>query len=357
MLESKTLLVIEDNEDVRENTAEILELANYEVLTAANGKEGVALAKKHLPDMIICDIMMPELDGYGVLHILSHNAQTAKIPFLFLTAKAEKSDFRKGMNLGADDYITKPFEEVDLLDTIHRRLEKADLITSNIDSTSASNTIFNRQNVEKHLQKLAENQKVLSVPAKHTLFYEGSYPNYLYFIESGQVKIFKTNMDGKELMTDLHQAGGYFGYKALFLDDSYAVSAITLEESRITLIPKMAFFDLLEEEPPLYRYFLQILTKKIQRREKRLLQLAYDSVRMRVASALLFCSNQGEGKDVAAQERVSIHISREDLASYVGTSKETLIRTLSDFKQEDLLITKGRYITLTNLKLLQEIAS
>lgn len=357
MPHTKTVLIIEDNEDVRENTAEILELANYEVLTAANGKEGVALAKEHLPDMIICDIMMPELDGYGVLHILSHNPKTAKIPFLFLTAKAEKSDFRKGMNLGADDYITKPFEEVDLLDTIHRRLEKADLITSNNEASPPSNATFHRKGVEKKLHKLVENQKVLSVPAKYTLFYEDSYPNYLYLIESGQVKIFKSNLDGKELITDLYQAGDYFGYKALFLNSAYTSSAVTLEESELTLIPKMAFFELLEQEQQVYQYFLQILTQKVQKQEERLLHLAYDSVRTRVASALLFCSNQGAEQKSGFQERVSIHISREDLANFVGTSKETLIRTLSDFKQEGILVTKGRYITLTNLKLLQEIAS
>ena len=96
---SRKILIIEDNLEVRENTAEILELADFEVITAENGKIGVALAKEHLPDIILCDIMMPELDGYGVLHILSKNEATASIPFIFLTAKAEKSDFRKGMSL------------------------------------------------------------------------------------------------------------------------------------------------------------------------------------------------------------------------------------------------------------------
>ncbi|MEM9986339.1 MAG: response regulator, partial [Bacteroidota bacterium] len=120
----KRILLIEDNPGMRENTAEILELADYEVLTAQHGKEGVALAKEHLPDLIICDIMMPELDGYGVLRMLGANKDTSSIPFIFLTAKAEKSDFRRGMNLGADDYITKPFDDVELLDAIEMRLKK-----------------------------------------------------------------------------------------------------------------------------------------------------------------------------------------------------------------------------------------
>jgi len=122
----KKILVIEDNLDVRENLAEILTLSGYAASTAENGKIGAAKAQAELPDLILCDIMMPELDGYGVLHILSRQAKTADIPFIFLTAKAEKEDFRRGMSLGADDYVTKPFDDVTLLQTIESRLKKSE---------------------------------------------------------------------------------------------------------------------------------------------------------------------------------------------------------------------------------------
>ena len=120
----KTILIIEDNTDVRENTAEILELANYKVLQAENGKVGVEMAQKAMPDLIICDIMMPVLDGYGVIHLLSKNADTASIPFIFLSAKSERTDFRKGMEMGADDYISKPFDDVELLKAVESRPKK-----------------------------------------------------------------------------------------------------------------------------------------------------------------------------------------------------------------------------------------
>jgi CheY-like chemotaxis protein len=113
----KRILIIEDNTDVRENLAEILTLSGYTVETASNGKIGVEMALLNPPDLILCDIMMPELDGYGVLHIVSRNAKTADVPFVFLTAKAEKEDFRRGMSLGADDYINKPFDDTALLQT------------------------------------------------------------------------------------------------------------------------------------------------------------------------------------------------------------------------------------------------
>ena len=124
----KKILIIEDNEDVRENTAELLELANYNVVVAENGRVGVVKAREEQPDLIICDVMMPELDGYGVLNMLSREPETSVIPFIFLTAKADKSDFRKGMNLGADDYLTKPFDENDLLDIIQIRLKKSEVL-------------------------------------------------------------------------------------------------------------------------------------------------------------------------------------------------------------------------------------
>ena len=120
----KKILLIEDNDDIRSNTAEILELSNYKVIVAENGKIGVEKAIEHRPDLIICDIMMPVLDGYGVLHAVHKNEAIKNTPFIFLTAKTERGDFRKGMELGADDYITKPFSGTELLNAIDSRSEK-----------------------------------------------------------------------------------------------------------------------------------------------------------------------------------------------------------------------------------------
>jgi anti-anti-sigma factor len=119
-----TILAIEDETEIRENIQEILELEGFDVLTAENGKIGVQLAQEHHPDLIICDVMMPELDGYDVLIALRQDPSTIKIPFIFLSAKAAKDDFRKGMSLGADDYLTKPFTPRDLREAISIRLEK-----------------------------------------------------------------------------------------------------------------------------------------------------------------------------------------------------------------------------------------
>jgi DNA-binding NarL/FixJ family response regulator len=120
----KTVLVIEDHPDMRRNLATILEMENFAVVTAENGRQGVEQAHRCRPDIILCDVMMPELDGYGVLAELRRNPAAAAIPFIFLTAKGERRDIRTGMNLGADDYLTKPVTASELLAAIDARLER-----------------------------------------------------------------------------------------------------------------------------------------------------------------------------------------------------------------------------------------
>jgi DNA-binding NarL/FixJ family response regulator len=121
----KKILVIEDESEMRRNLTTILRLEKFHPLPAETGRVGLELAKKERPDLILCDVMMPELDGYGVIAALRADAETVTIPFIFLTAKGEKPDIRAGMNLGADDYLTKPVAKADLLAAIHSRLQRA----------------------------------------------------------------------------------------------------------------------------------------------------------------------------------------------------------------------------------------
>ncbi|GAA5481277.1 response regulator transcription factor [Haloferula sargassicola] len=122
---NKTILIIEDEPEMRRNLATILRLEKFTPLVAANGREGVEAALREKPDLILCDVMMPELDGYGVLRELRSEAATRATPFIFLTARGEKPDIRSGMNLGADDYLTKPVAKRDLLEAISSRLKRA----------------------------------------------------------------------------------------------------------------------------------------------------------------------------------------------------------------------------------------
>jgi DNA-binding NarL/FixJ family response regulator len=123
----RRILVIEDEPEMRRNIATLLRFKEYEPIEAENGRKGVDLARREKPDLILCDVMMPELDGYGVLKALQQDASLALIPFIFLTAKGDKDDLRSGMNLGADDYLTKPVANTDLVNAIEARLRRSEL--------------------------------------------------------------------------------------------------------------------------------------------------------------------------------------------------------------------------------------
>jgi len=342
----KKILLIEDNREMRENTAEILELAKYDVHTAENGKEGVKKAKGEKPDLIICDIMMPEVDGYGVLHMLSKDPETASIPFIFLTAKAEKSDYRKGMSMGADDYVTKPFDDLELLSAVETRLTKNERLKNSFtnDMQGLDNFISEAKSVH-DLRKISENRKVKTYRKKENIYTETSHPNFLYFISKGKVKTYKNNDEGKEFITGLYNEGEFFGYLALLEDASYNDSAMAFEETEVCLIPKEDFFLLLQSNREVANKFIKMLSNNIKEMEERLIKLAYNSVRKRVAEALILLESRYKGND---SEPFTMAIAREDLANIVGTATETVIRTLSDFKDEKLIEIKGSKITIND---------
>ncbi|MDF3026300.1 MAG: transcriptional regulator, Crp/Fnr family [Fluviicola sp.] len=340
----KKILLIEDNKDIRENTAEILTLANYSVLTAENGKIGVELALKEKPDLIICDIMMPVLDGYGVLHLLSKNDETATIPFVFLTAKAERSDFRKGMEMGADDYLTKPFDDMELLNIVDVRLRKSASLKKEFSKNiSGIDDFIQSAKGFESLKELSEKNEVRSYKKKSEIFREGSYPKGIYFISKGKVKIFKSNDNGKELITSFYKEGEFFGFLDLLKDEQYSSSASALEDSEIYVIPKDDFFSLLYNNSQVARKFIEMLSDNLQETEQQLIKIAYDSVRKRVAEALVKLSDKYKKE---SETQFSMYVSREDLANVVGTATETVIRTLSDFKESRYIDIAGGTITI-----------
>ncbi len=122
----KKILVIEDEPEMRRNLLTILKLEKFQPIGAENGRVGLDAIKREKPDLILCDVMMPELDGHGVLTALREDSELSAIPFVFLTAKGEKEDLRCGMNLGADDYLTKPVARLDLLEAINARLLRSE---------------------------------------------------------------------------------------------------------------------------------------------------------------------------------------------------------------------------------------
>lgn len=349
----KKVLIIEDNADIRENIAEILELADYEAITAANGKEGVEKAMDEHPDLIICDIMMPELDGYGVLHILSKKDSTASIPFIFLTAKAERSDMRKGMILGADDYLTKPFDDTELLDAIEARLKKNELIKKEYESSAEGLNAFISDAAEMHNFLSIDTQKKPRLyKKKNDIYRVGEMPLYVYFVAKGKIKTIRINEDGKELITGIYSQGEYFGYEALLKNTEHTDNAEAMEDSEIITMPKDEFFQLVYSNREIAKKFIELLSNKVDEKEEMLLHLAYNSVRQRTAEALI---GLNEKFNPEHDETFELSVSREDLANLVGTATESVIRVISDLKDEGIISTKSGKIIIHEPGKLEQI--
>ncbi|HRP54784.1 response regulator [Agriterribacter sp.] len=349
----KKILIIEDNEDIRSNTAEILELSNYKVTVAENGKAGVAKALENLPDLVICDIMMPELDGYGVLHALQKNDATKNIPFIFLTAKAERNDMRKAMDLGADDYLTKPFDGTELLNAVGSRLKKMELLKKDIHADlNGVHQLLEASSGKAALQMLTENRNVNRYKKKQIIFSEGNHPNRLYYILSGKVKAFKINEEGKELVTELFSTGDFVGHIALLENAAYKYTAEALEDTELAVVPREDFDELIAKNQQIAHKFIQLLARNVSEKENQLLNLAYNSLRKKVANALLMIQNKyRKDKD----ESFAIDISRENLATVAGTATESLIRTLGDFKNEKLIEIHEGLIRILNKPKLEKL--
>ena len=343
------VLIIDDEINLRETIAEMLSYTGYHVCIAKDGIEGLTKVVEFQPNIIICDVMMPELDGYGVLNILGKKPKTAEIPFIFLTAKAERNDLRKGMNLGADDYITKPFDQSELLEVIERRIKKSERIKKAFDGTDQGLTAFiNEARGQKEIEKLTEERTIKEYKKKEKIYLEGERPKHLYFIVSGKVKTYKTNEWGKEYITGIHEPGEFLGYLSMIKESPHTESAAVMEDTELSQIPKNDFFKMLHYNQNFAARFIKMLAKNVEDQEEKLLSLAYNSIRKRVAEALVDLSKNKNGES-------SITILREDLASIVGTAKESVIRTLTDFKNEGLVEIDYSKISILQLEKLRDL--
>lgn len=327
------ILVIEDNHDVRENLEEILELSGYEVAGAKDGKEGVQMAGSWEPDLIVCDIMLPVIDGYGVLQILSKKPALKHIPFIFLTAKTELTDIRKGMNLGADDYITKPFNKDELLTVIELRLTKSRESTP---VTQTERRLKNLNRAQSLLQDIFANAEEKEYPPDFELYSINEHPKNAFLLSEGLIKETLVHDIGRDVILRLLSGGSYPGVWEAYQNVHYTTNCITLNTCKVKFLPLNEFMDAIQSEPFSVQAIQDMLRKQKVKTEGKVLGSAYNSVRQKVAHALEECLSNGLGT-----KENPIFLSRADLASICGIAKETLTRTLSDFKSENLIEIKS----------------
>jgi DNA-binding response OmpR family regulator len=332
----KKILLIEDDKSFRDKLDQLLSLSGYEVLSCENGKIGIETALKENPQFIICDVHMPDIDGYGVIHILSNHPKTSGIPFIFLTGNADYVNQRKGMSLGADDYLVKPFDSNDLLNTIRLRIEKNENLKNkfHLNNEKAQEISFSTNNTNKPSSLITDKHEVQNFKRKHVLYSPGQRPSCVYYIKSGKVKEFIVNEDGKELITGIYSQGNFFGYTEILKEANYNKNARLMEDSSMILIPKEDFMLKIHTNSVIAKEFIGMLSDNITENEKLIINMAYNSLRKKVAIGMVrLIDHLKESKN----GRSIIRVSREDLAHVVGSSLESTIRTIKEFKTEKLI--------------------
>ena len=296
--------------------------------------------------------MMPVIDGYGVLENLSSDEKTKQIPFIFLSAKTEHKEIRKGMDLGADDYLTKPFEESDLMSAVESRLAKAELLSRMLDITSNNHGVSDDELLTLNELKnfFDDNGEIVNFEESETIYEEGSRSSMIYLILKGLVKCYIVDADGKELITSLHRADDFLGFSSFLNNTPYQESATAIEPVALAGISKDSLKEILKKNNNISLELMELFTENISVFKAQLLQMAYSSVRKKTAQTLLqFAEIMNRNTEDP------IKISRNDLASVAGIATESLIRTLSGFKKEGLIDIEGRNIHIKELKALRYV--
>lgn len=349
---NNTILVIDDSPLILENTREILKLANYTVLTACDGKEGLDIIKTMSPDLILCDILMPKLDGYGVLRALENIPEMFLTPFIFISSKDKIGDFRNGMDLGADDYLTKPFSGDELLRIVSSRLKKSVSLKESFKNTQKDiERFFNGKKSLAQITALCDKMPIKKLKKKESLFSEGENANYLYFLVSGKMKTYKINELGKEYITQIYKEGDFFGQQALLNNNQHRESAMSLSNSEIGLIQKNDFYQVLTSNTEISLNLIKDISDSLDEAKEKLLHLAYNSGRKKVSEALLLLNK----KYNSPGSMNPFPANRENLSALAGISPESVSRHISDFCIENLIELQNSKIVITNLQKLKSL--
>jgi CRP-like cAMP-binding protein len=298
--------------------------------------------------------MMPEVDGYGVLETLSHDPETQHIPFIFLSAKTEHKEVRKGMDMGADDYLTKPFEEDELLSAVESRLAKSQLLVQVMESNAGDDDRNEDEDPIRNLNELKnffdDNGEIISYDKGELIYKEGGHSNNIFLILKGIVKSHKMDENGKELITELHKPDDFLGFTSFEDAVPYQESASAVEDVELAVVSKNVLKNILSKSNAVSLELMNVLTENLSEIKEQLLQMAYSSVRKKTASTILQFA-----EILNKNQNDNIKISRHDLASVAGIATESLIRTLSGFKKDGLIEIEGRNIRITNLDGLRHI--
>ena len=345
------LLVITQNKLAGEQICKSTQFSEYETFLASNGMNGIELAKKEIPSIIICDISLPDIDGYCISNMINKNTLTKNIPVLLLNLPKQTLEEEKKNT----EVYTSALKDTESF-IAAMKMEIIPNGTENKDSHHNLNELLQLLNSaapDKFAENIIKRYRTRCYNKRENIYFEEDSPNMVYLVKKGKIKTVKLGPEGKEFIVGIHEKGEFFGYIAVLEDSTYPDTAIAAEESELLLIPKDDFLLLINSDQLLGRLFIKLLANDISDIEERLMTLAFNSVRARVAGALLQLKKKHQQKKDS--NTCTLHVSRDDLAGLIGTTTESLIRTLTDFKHENIVDTNIGEIKILDAKSLEKI--
>lgn len=340
----KSILIIENNSELQSRYTNVLQEDGYNCFTASDGRMGVDVAIANMPALILCNISLPYIDGFGVLAVLSSNPNTVNIPFIFISTNARLSLLRKGMEMGADDFITQPFSDEQLIRAVNARFSK---LKNRSKTGKAKHHNLEQCDGFKKLNEIVYKGQPRKLKKGQVLYYEGDTLQGLYFVENGCIKTTKLNADGRQLITNLYKAKSFIGIENLLLEEPVKERAETTDLSSIYFVTRQTVVDLLNEDIDLNKLFIKILSLNLGQKNDQLLELAYEPVRKRISKTLIRLAKNSHSANI-------IDISRDELAGLVGTATETVSRILTDFKEKGLITRTPGLIHIPDLDKLEK---
>ena len=323
------ILIIEDDPSFSNSTAEILRLSEYEVQVAVDGRTGIKKAIDTLPDLILCDIQLPELDGFGVLKAIRNSEKLNRTLFVFMSGVNHNQDFRKGMDAGADDFLMKPFTGTELLMVVSSRLQRFQHLVVEF-LPNFNNTLT----LEGLSDRLTHRYPSSHFKMNAQLFHLGQSIHFLIFVVGGIVRCSRFDHSGKELTTAIYSPGQIIGLVDWlsylpFQDDGHALTDL------VTIsIPVAEFKSEFNSTGALNGVLGRQLATEIKNRNELLLNLAYQDLRGKVAHAFIRLHSVMQ---TTSNPNPALPITRVTLATIAGIAKESAVRTVLDFIQEGLL--------------------
>ncbi len=350
----KLILVVEENKNLSNNLTEMLALANYKSIEAGNSQQGIELAHKYKPDLILINMVLSGVDGIAMVHILRNDPETEMIPVVMLTLTRNFQDFRQAMDAGANDCIELPYNNNELLKVIGNIFRMTEVLKKHLYSDFINPERAPLPVSNQTIEKLTLNINTTTYQKKTVVYKQGKRPDYVYYIVKGKVRTYKVHEEGRQLVIGLYNSGDFLGYNALFEETPYKEIAETTELSELVCIPRTDFENMVYKNQTVANKLLKMLAQNITEREQQMIGNAYNTLRKKVAGALISLENKYKSDNA---QSYCIDMSRNDIAAIAGTAAESLIRTLNEFKNEEMiLIRKNHNIEIINSQKLHNLS-